>query len=88
MKVQVDRSFSKDLRKIKAKNIRLKTAGVIERLQKINKISQVSNLKPIKGFKGFYRIRIGDYRLGLELKGNTLTLIRLLHRKDIYKYFP
>jgi len=33
-------------------------------------------------------VKIGDYRLGLKLSGNTLELIRFLHRKDIYRRFP
>jgi mRNA interferase RelE/StbE len=36
----------------------------------------------------FYRVRIGDYRIGLELAGDELIFVRCLHRKEIYRYFP
>lgn len=35
-----------------------------------------------------FRIRIGDYRLGCVLVDETLCLVRLLDRKEIYKHFP
>jgi len=43
----------------------------------------------MQGFKTFYRIRIGDYRIGIELENpTTLRFIIVLHRKNIYKKFP
>jgi mRNA-degrading endonuclease RelE of RelBE toxin-antitoxin system len=31
---------------------------------------------------------LGDYRLGLVIEDDIVTLVRILHRKDIYRYFP
>ncbi len=45
-------------------------------------------LKKLKGFDGAYRIRIGDYRVGLFIVQETITFARVLHRKEIYRYFP
>ncbi|NPA92437.1 MAG: type II toxin-antitoxin system RelE/ParE family toxin, partial [Chloroflexi bacterium] len=39
-------------------------------------------------YTSFYRIRLGDYRLGLEIEGDTVVFVRFLHRRDIYRYFP
>jgi mRNA interferase RelE/StbE len=36
----------------------------------------------------YYRIRLGDYRVGLKIENNTVCFVRFLHRKDIYRYFP
>jgi mRNA interferase RelE/StbE len=45
--------------------------------------------KKIEGYETYYRIRIGDYRLGMEaISGREVVLLRFLHRKDIYRYFP
>jgi mRNA interferase RelE/StbE len=35
-----------------------------------------------------YRIRIGDYRLGTTMDGETVVLRRFLPRGEIYRYFP
>lgn len=42
------------------------------------------------GYKDKYRIRIGDYRIGLtiDIKEKIITLNRIAHRKDIYNIFP
>jgi mRNA interferase RelE/StbE len=42
----------------------------------------------MQGYERFYRIRLGDYRIGLELVGDELIFTRFLHRKEVYKYFP
>ena len=33
-------------------------------------------------------IRFGDYRAGLKLENDTLYFERILHRKEIYKFYP
>ncbi|MGA1264796.1 MAG: type II toxin-antitoxin system RelE family toxin, partial [Prochlorothrix sp.] len=52
------------------------------------------NLLKLKGYDTYYRIRVGDYRIGLEVlhqsdSGNLeIVFVRVLHRKEIYRYFP
>jgi mRNA interferase RelE/StbE len=88
MIVLIDKSLEKDVKKLKDKSLKLSLAKVVEELQIADNLSSIRNIKKLQGAKNFYRIRIGDYRLGLISSGNEVQLIRLLHRKDIYKYFP
>ncbi len=88
MIVKIDKSFEKDTDKIKDKDILNTIADCIEALGKADNIKSIKNIKKLKGSNHFYRIRIGDYRIGLEIKNETMELIRFLDRKDIYKYFP
>jgi mRNA interferase RelE/StbE len=88
MIVKIDRSFEKDTDKIKDKNLLFKIADCIESLQNADNIKEIKNLKKLKGSNYFYRIKIGEYRVGLEIEKKSVELIRVLHRKDIYKYFP
>ena len=81
-------SFSKDVDKLKDKNLRRKIEAVIKELDKADSLIEVRNLKKLKGYKNHYRIRIGDYRLGIYQDGFTVELAHFLHRKDIYTYFP
>ncbi len=57
-------------------------------LSKRKVLEQIKNLKKLKGSVGHYRIKIGDFRLGLAISGSTIEFIRCLHRKDVYKFFP
>lgn len=88
MEVKIDKSFQKDTRKIKDKLLLNKLSAVISEVQKADSISQIKNLKKLKGSTENYRIKIGDYRLGIIISGSSFEFIRFLHRKDIYKYFP
>ena len=36
----------------------------------------------------YYRIRIGDWRIGIEYIHPDVTLLRVLSRGEIYKSFP
>jgi mRNA interferase RelE/StbE len=88
MIVKIDKSFEKDTDKIKDRNLLNSIADCIDLLLVAKNIKSIKNLKKLKGVNSFYRTRLGDYRIGLEIKNETIELIRFLHRKDIYKYFP
>ena len=89
MEIIFDRSFNKSLDKIADKDVRKKIEQIILALEEADSLSQIANVKKLQGFKIFYRIRVGDYRLGIELEDSaTLRFIIVLHRKDIYKKFP
>jgi mRNA-degrading endonuclease RelE of RelBE toxin-antitoxin system len=42
----------------------------------------------MKGYLGFFKVRFGNYRVGLSLEGDGIVFERVLHRKEIYRYFP
>jgi mRNA interferase RelE/StbE len=89
MIVEFDKSFSKSLDKIKDPATLQRTEKAILKLEKAYSLKDVKNLKKLSGFKNYYRIRVGDYRIGLEqIDNKTLRLIIIAHRKDIYKKFP
>jgi len=34
---------------------------------------------------GEYRFRIGDYRVAFDVENNTIKILKVGHRKDVYK---
>ena len=88
MRVEIDKSFQKDARKISDGSVLKKIADVIIDIQKAENISQIKNLKKLKGSQNHYRIKIGDYRMGIIISGSAVECVRCLHRKDIYRFFP
>jgi mRNA-degrading endonuclease RelE of RelBE toxin-antitoxin system len=42
----------------------------------------------MKGYKHYFRIRVADFRIGINVEENKVVLIRFLPRGDIYKHFP
>lgn len=89
MKIRYEAGFEKDLRCVRTnKNLLNKIKELIEEIKQADEISSVNNIKKLKGYDSFYRIRIGDYRIGIEIVDCNVIFARILHRKDIYRYFP
>jgi mRNA interferase RelE/StbE len=60
---------------------------IIEAVEKADSLTELPNMKKLKG-GNYFRVRVGDYRVGVALDGDTLIFVRFLNRKDIYKHFP
>ncbi|MCR4291802.1 MAG: type II toxin-antitoxin system RelE/ParE family toxin [Candidatus Kuenenia sp.] len=89
MKIWVEKSFDKDIDKIEDKKLLKKLRTFISTVENAENIHEIPHIKKIAGYESFYRIKIGDFRLGLEIiSNNEVVFIRFLHRKDIYRYFP
>lgn len=54
----------------------------------VQNLKEISNLKKLQGDDNAYRIRVGDYRIGFFLEDDTITFVRVLHRREFYRYFP
>ena len=88
MIIRIDKSFDRDQKKIRDRKILLEIVRIIESAKSVSSIDQIPGIKKLKGFKEFYRIRIGDFRVGIVVKGNVIEFIRILNRKEIYRFFP
>lgn len=88
MELEFRESFLKDVNHIKEKGVKKKIAAVITESKAASSLSDLRNVKKMEGSENYYRIRIGEYRIGIKLQDKTLVFLRCLHRKDIYRYFP
>ena len=88
MKVEFRDSFAKDLKNVKDKGLLKRVKEIIEAVEKSDSLSEILNLKKLKGSGNYFRLRAGDYRIGIGLENDTVIFVRFLNRKDIYKYFP
>jgi len=88
LNTQFKESFLKDLRAIKDRDLLARVNEIIQAVEKAQTPQEIPTLKKLRGERNYFRIRIGDYRLGLKIEGQLVTLVRILNRKDIYRYFP
>lgn len=90
MEVIVSRQYMKDLRKV-PKQVLKASDEVLDRLHIAKNLEQ-SDVDYVKcqGRKGenYYRIRVGDWRIGIELKHPAVIIITVLTRGQVYKRFP
>ncbi|MFH7243646.1 MAG: type II toxin-antitoxin system RelE/ParE family toxin [Spirulina sp.] len=88
MKVEFRKTFEKDLRKASDKILFRKIKEVIESVERTERLDEISNLKKLKGGDNYFRIRVGDYRIGLFLEEDIVFFVRVMHRREFYRYFP
>jgi len=88
MKIGINKVFLKELTKLPLKE-RLRVEKLIfEDVETFETTDQIPNFKKLKGYRNYYKIRFGDYRVGIKFENNTLFFERVLHRKEIYKFYP
>jgi len=80
--------FGSDIEKLRLQSVKDDIAVAIEQVERAQSTADIVNVKKLKGFKTAYRIRIGDYRIGVFIENETVEFARVIHRKDIYKAFP
>ncbi|MDV2992297.1 MAG: hypothetical protein N4J56_001951 [Chroococcidiopsis sp. SAG 2025] len=89
MKTQYQSSFIKDLKVIKSTPFYATIRAIVfEEIPNLSSLAEIRNLKKLKGYENTYRIRIGDYRIGFIFDGETIIFARVLHRREVYRYFP
>jgi mRNA interferase RelE/StbE len=88
MKVEFKKSFLKEIKKLRNKNLKDLIADCIIQVESAQNISQIRNLKKLSGYDVYYRIRVGDYRIGIKTENEVVYFVVFEHRKDIYKGFP
>lgn len=81
-------SFDADLSAITDAALLRRIRKVIEQVEAARTFQQIPNIKRLEATGKYYRIRVGNYRIGFLFDRGTVTFVRCLNRKDIYRYFP
>ena len=88
MIISYKKSFLKDIKKLKNKHLKDSIADCISQVECASSVQDIKNLKKLTGYDVYYRIRVGDYRIGLKIEDDSVFFVVVEHRKDIYKMFP
>jgi mRNA interferase RelE/StbE len=88
MEITINRQFSKDLREVHPIYQR-RVADLIAEIRLANDIRSIRNIEPCEGASNAYRIRIGDFRIGVRIgNDNIVKFERIKKRGDFYNFFP
>jgi mRNA interferase RelE/StbE len=91
LNTQFRASFERDLKGIREGTVLERIADVLEAARRASAPHEIPGIKRLAApaeHGVYYRIRLGDYRIGCVATGDTITFVRCLHRRDIYRYFP
>jgi len=81
-------SFARDLKAIKQKSVLPRIRQVLQAVANAEDLRSIPNIRKLNAPGNYYRIRVGEYRLGISVEEDQVTFIRCLDRRDIYRYFP
>jgi len=89
MKTCFEKSFERDIKKVD-KILKTGIKKAVLSAKQAQTLREISNLRKVEGCKKgiSYRIRIGKYRIGVEIVGDMVTFRRFGHRRYFYKIFP
>jgi mRNA interferase RelE/StbE len=88
MDVRYSKKFLKQLAEVPS-DTRLKIEHfVFNELVSASSIHGLGKVEKMQGYDGFYKVRFGQYRLGLVIENKMITVKIVMHRKEIYKFFP
>ena len=90
MNTDFKKSFLNDVKKITEQSFKLEIEQAIISVENARTKKDIPNLRKLKGNKKgiYYRIKTGNYRIGVAIENNIVTFVVCMHRKDIYKFFP
>jgi mRNA interferase RelE/StbE len=88
MKTLYEKSFGRDLKKIKDKRLLKQVQKIIAQVESATSLTDLQIVKKLEGYTTYYRIRVGEYRIGIEVLEGQVIFVCFLNRKDIYRYFP
>jgi mRNA interferase RelE/StbE len=79
--VLIERNAIKEIKKFPANDIK----RIKDVLKKLPDFPDGMDVKKLAGTRNIYRVRVGDYRILLELEIYTLKVFSVIHRKKAYK---
>jgi len=88
VKTLFEDSFGKDVKLIEESSAKKSLLKIIAEVELASNLSEITGVKKLKGAKNTYRIRMGDYRIGILLVSDTVIFVRVLRRDKIYRVFP
>jgi mRNA interferase RelE/StbE len=88
MKTLFEKSFGRDLKKIKDRRLLKRVQKIIAQVESAASLTDLQNVKKLEGYKTYYRIKVGEYRIGIEVLDGQVIFVCFLNRKDTYRYFP
>lgn len=88
MEVSYSKKFLKQLAGIPLETREKIETFVFTDLASATSFSSVGKVEKMQGYDRFYKVRFGSYRLGLVAENNRVVVKVVMHRKEIYKFFP
>jgi mRNA interferase RelE/StbE len=72
MKIDFKKSFLKELKRLNNKKLKDSIYESIRDVELAETSSQIKNIQKLKGYDVYFRIRVGDYRIGIKIEDDLV----------------
>jgi mRNA interferase RelE/StbE len=91
MEIILKKQFIKEVSRLPIK-IQTSVREILDKIEKAETFKNIDiDIKRMEGQKAdenYYRVRVGQYRIGIEVIDPKVIIITILSRGDVYKKFP
>jgi mRNA interferase RelE/StbE len=88
MQVEFRKKFLKELSKLPNDYAKKIEYFVFDELPNCKTLEEVGKIEKMKGYKQHFKIRFGNYRVGIKKEDDGIIVETVRHRREIYKFFP
>jgi len=88
MEVEYKKKFLKELSKLPLGYAKTIEEFVFDDLVNYSNLSDIGKVEKMTGYKNYFKIRFGNYRVGIKKENDCVIIETVKHRREIYKYFP
>ena len=88
MKIEYRKKFLKELSKLPNEYAETIETFVFEELPACKSLEEAGKIEKMKGYKQYFKVRFGNYRVGIRREEDGIIIETVRHRKEIYKFFP
>jgi len=88
-KVEYTKRFLKELAQL-PDTVQGRIGNIVFQELKTDNPFNLGYIEKMKGYPDKYKIRVGDYRVGISINTSSQQIIcqRVAHRREIYRIFP
>jgi len=88
MEVEYRKKFLKELSKLPVEYAKTIEEFIFDDLPDYSSLSDIGKVEKMTGYKNYFKIRFGNYRVGIKKENDCIIVETVKHRREIYKYFP
>lgn len=77
--------YSDSARKFLLKSDKALSKNIVTKIEQLSTSPDQVQIKKLRTKENLYRIRVGDYRIIFQNFKDTILIISIGHRKDVYK---
>jgi mRNA interferase RelE/StbE len=87
--VEYTKRFLKELSDLPS-NVQVRVEAIVFQELKTENPFSLGYIEKMKGYTNKYKIRVGDYRIGVAIDpaDKRIICMRVAHRREIYRTFP